>query len=63
MRWTSSDALNARDARVIGGEYDGLFVAVSEGKKGLRYPDVFDLSGYDFDRKSWAFVAHEKGTQ
>lgn len=53
--WTDSDVLNAREALIVGGPSDGLRILVSDGKKGLRYPDVIDLSGYVFDRGTWEF--------
>ncbi len=58
MRWTDSDNLRARDALVIGGPQDGLRISVHDGVKGLRYPDVFDMSSYVFDRETWTWV-HE----
>jgi hypothetical protein len=55
-RWTDSDALRARDARFVGGPNDGLFIPVSDGTKGLRYPDVVSyMDDYVFDRETWTF--------
>ena len=56
MRWTDSDNLRARDALVVGGPLDGLIVAVSDSPKGLRYPDVIDLTHYRLDTHEWILV-------
>lgn len=57
LRWTDSDNLHGVEARVVGGYYDGLRVVVRQKGVQIRYPDVFDLSGYDFDPESWTFRA------
>ena len=56
LRWTDADNLGAREARIVGGPCDGLRVAVRfQPGRGYRYPDVFDLGGYEFDPDAWAF--------
>jgi len=60
MKWTDSDNLRGREALVVGGPYDGMRVTVNDSAKGLRYPDVVDLTGYVFDREAWQFVAKPK---
>ena len=56
MQWTSSDNLRARDAPVNGGPLDGMRVAVNDSRKGLRYPDVVDMTGYRLDVNRWTWV-------
>lgn len=55
MRWTDSDNLRGREARVSGGRYDGMIVVVNRRAGEYRYPDVLDLSGYTFDPERWEF--------
>lgn len=55
IRWTDSDNLRSREAAVVGGPNHGLVIAVANGSKGQRFPDVFDMTGYVFDPEAWAF--------
>lgn len=57
-RWTDSDNLRGRDAFVVGGPHDGQRMTVNDGPRGLRYPDVRDMTGYVFDRGTWTFRYH-----
>lgn len=64
-RWTDSDNLRGREATVIGGPANGLRIVVRQRDTQIRYaqiryPDVFDLSDYDFDAQSWTFRYREK---
>ena len=39
-----------------GGPLDGMRVAVNDSRKGLRYPDVVDMTGYRLDVNRWTWV-------
>lgn len=62
MKWTDSDNLVSRDALIVGGPNDGLRIAVADRGSlvGLRYPDVTDLSEYEFNAEAWRFVYKPK---
>lgn len=55
MKWTDSDNLAARDARVIGGPNAGYLIPVAFRGGVYRHPDVTNLTGYIFDPDEWVF--------
>ena len=55
-QWTDSDALNAKDALVVGGPSDGLLIPVNSRAGQLRYPAAFDATGYTFLPERWMFI-------
>lgn len=60
-RWTDSDALNGREAQVVGGPSDGLRILVNDRAGQLRYPAAFDATDYAFSREQWQFLYQRCG--